>query len=106
MLYGRRMRTELPVLPQAYDPIDQKDAQHQRQLTQEKAKSNHDRTARQLPVLKVGTKVIIQNPRTRYWDRFATIVSITDKAERSYQVQLRNGQLRWRNRRHIRPAQS
>ena len=44
MLFGRRQKTELPVLPQAYDPINTQEAERRRQATRDRAKDHHDKT--------------------------------------------------------------
>ena len=103
LLFGRRQKTELPVLPQAYDPINVEEAERRRQATRDRAKDHHDKTARSLPRLAIGSQVLIQNARTGYWDQYATIVS-SHQGGRSYQVRLPNGRLYYRNRLHLRRA--
>ena len=108
MLFGRRQKTELPVLPQAYDPIDIQEAERRRQATRDRAKDHHDKTARSLPKLAIGSQVLIKNARTGYWDQYAIVVS-SHQGGRSYLVRLSNGRLYYRNRVHLRrrpqPAQ-
>ena len=103
MLVGRRLKTELPVHPQAYAPINTEEAELRRQLTRDRAKDHHDRTARSLPHLSVGSKVIVQNARTSLWDKYAIVVS-SHQGGRSYLVRLPNGRLYYRNRLYLRPC--
>ena len=99
MLMGRRLRTNLPVLPkllnpQTVDPGKVSFRRRQRQVTQ---KWYHDRGSRPLPVLEEREKVRMQ-VQGRWIP--ATVVSVTDMPH-SYIVETASGKKYRRNRRHL-----
>ena len=100
-LFGRRQRTNIPAMPQAYnrlsnDEINQLDARRREEV--KKAKKDH----RGLPHLTPGQLVIIQDPKTHRWVSRGTVTAVR-KQNRSYIVDI-NGRSYLRNRRFLRPC--
>ena len=97
MLYNRKLRTTLPSVsrcsPAAQPVLDQ--LRHR----QQKQKVYHDRTARDLPPLFPGHRVMMQKEEGGKWT--PATVSHTCKEPRSYIVQTPNGAAYRRNRRHL-----
>ena len=97
-LYGRKIRGNLPVkIPNASNQKDEiYDRLKQRQETQ---KRNFDKHAKDLPELKPGQPVRIQDHVTGKWQA----ATITDKRPepRSYMVKTKSGSILRRNRKHI-----
>ena len=60
----------------------------------------YNRTAHELPQLAVGTKVAVQDHRTRKWDKYGTIVEVG--RNRDYMIRLASGRVWRRNRRFLR----
>lgn len=102
MMFGRRQRTRLPALPQAYDPIDWEIAEEKRAMGREKMKENHDKSAKSLQPLNIGQKVRLQNPLSKIWDKTGTINDVRQNG-RSYEIQLKSGKNILRNRHFIKP---
>ena len=100
-LFGRRQRTNVPAMPQAYnrlsnDEIDQLDARRREEV--KNAKKDH----RGLPHLTIGQLVIIQDPKTHRWVSRGKVTAVR-KRNRSYVVDI-NGRSYLRNRRFLRPC--
>ena len=92
LFYGRTMRTELPRLPGSYD---------QQIVAPRSARS--DKTEFELSVLEPGTRVRLQNPKSKRWEDTGTV---TRKHEhgRSYWVDVDDGAAGvWRNRKYLKP---
>ncbi|TRY78907.1 hypothetical protein TCAL_15361 [Tigriopus californicus] len=68
----------------------------------QKRKQYYDRRSFILKRLAVGENVLVQNPKTKRWDRLASVINSDDR--RKYQLQFLNGKVLWRNRRYIRQA--
>ena len=103
---GRRQRTLLPALPDATVPDfakcpDFQVAKDARQEARRVEKLQHDQHAREVPQpLSVGTKVVVQCPRTNRWVEKGVIESVT-KNKRSYIILLSTGRTLRRNRRFV-----
>jgi len=103
MVFGRPIRTQLPVHPHALrqcSPDEEQAAAEAAADQREKAARRYDDHAKPLPPLESGTAVRIQDPTTKLWDRAGTIVYVG--RHRKYRVKQLNGRLLWRNRRFIR----
>ena len=95
LMFGRQTRTLLPVHKSAfYRPIKKNPD------IQEKYGTRY--TVQDMPSLRIGQRVLVQNPKTRHWDKQATIIEISDR-ERSYIVQGIAGGRYHRNRKHLKP---
>ena len=103
MMYGRRQRGDLPVLPNAYDPIDTLDAELKRQAKQDKNKDSYDRATKPIKEMTPGTKVLVQDVSTKKWNIPGTVHQLYQDG-RCLKIQLSNGKFYYRNRRHVRPA--
>ena len=102
MLYQRRMKGLLPVLPSAYQTIDILDAEMKRQRKQDYNKSYADKRAQPIKDMLPGTPVVIQDTKSLRWETEGVIIS-THQSGRNLKIQLTNGREYFRNRRHVRP---
>ena len=100
MLYSRRQKTDLPVLPNAYDRIDTLDAELKRQAKQDRNKDYYDRTTTPIKEMTPGTTVLVQNAATKRWDLQGTVSQLYQDG-RCVKIQLSNGKFYYRNRRHV-----
>ena len=66
-----------------------------------KAQQRHDQHAKPLPVLRHGTVVRVQHPRSKRWDTVAEVIEVK-RSGRSYGVKTESGRMLWRNRRFLR----
>ena len=102
---GRQLRDGVPVARQYYK-VDQHWRRalrsREKHMTQSQAElpTARGEVPRQLPALKVGDKVLIQDAATGVWDRSGMVVEV--KPHRQYTVKLSgSGRLSVRNRRHL-----
>ena len=102
MLYQRRLKGLLPVLPSAYQTIDVLRAELQRQRKQDYNKDYVDRRAHPIKDITVGTLVVIQDTKSLRWEIEGTVLA-TYQSGRCLKIQLTNGKVYFRNRRHVRP---
>ena len=75
------------------------DIERKSKTIKENPKKYHDKGAQNLPPLKLGDNVLLQDPVTREWDRIGVIVSI--RKHQDYDVKLSSGRLLWRNRKFL-----
>ena len=68
MMFGRRLRGNLPALPEMFLPIDIQEASDARKKQIELIKSKADHRLSELPKLKVGQHVSVQDPISKKWD--------------------------------------
>ena len=103
LLYNRRLRSNLPMLDALLDhqPLDPQFVRRKEGQT-EKRKEYYDKFARDLPELKTDDHVRLQDMRTNQWSQSGVIRK--KLPNRSYLVEIANGEIRRRNRRHLRPA--
>ena len=99
MLLGRRQRSLLPALPSK--KVHFAEAEEARRKTRESTKKYHDRTARALPPLEVGSRVRLQHPISLKWDTTGTVKEVRESG-RSYIVES-EGKAYTRNRKALRP---
>ncbi|QQP48708.1 Uncharacterized protein FKW44_009103, partial [Caligus rogercresseyi] len=102
-LFGRRQRTEVPALPNAYERIDDstiKSYEARREEIVYKKKEHTDKRSKTLRPLEIGSSVLIQHPQTKRWDQKGTVVSARN--QRSYVVESK-GKKYVRNRIFLRP---
>ena len=102
-LYGRRQRTDVPAVPQAYrrltnDEIDSFDERRREGEVEVPRK-------RTMPQLKVGQEVLVQNPKSnlptsKRWESKGTIIK--KRSRRSYVINI-DGREYLRNRRFLKP---
>eukprot|EP00096_Caligus_rogercresseyi_P001544 TRINITY_DN1253_c0_g1_i2.p1 TRINITY_DN1253_c0_g1~~TRINITY_DN1253_c0_g1_i2.p1 ORF type:complete len:493 (+),score=53.56 TRINITY_DN1253_c0_g1_i2:652-2130(+) len=103
IVFGRPMRSRLP----AHNLALAKDWQerlnrHDTQVAEQHkyAKNHYNSTSSLLKSIPIGSKVWIQNPTTKLWDRTATVQG--KKQEREYLLLLPSGRTLLRNRRFLR----
>ena len=105
-LTGHVQKTTLPALSNAYKRVTEDErcvAEEGRKKEAEKRKQDFDRRSRDLPKMKIGDKVRIQDHQTHLWDRQGVVQGVRDgHAHRSYEV-LSRGRILLRNRRMLRP---
>jgi len=104
IVFGHPLRSVVPAHHSTYalqwrNAMDQRDKQA---AADELIKARYDETSRSLSALPIGTRVRMQNDRSKLWDRVGVIVSIGQ--HRSYRIKLESGSVLWRNRRFIRPS--
>ena len=102
-LFGRPLQDVIPAHHKAFAPEWQpraSTAERRRQHARQRQEQRYNATAHPLPQLTIGCQVAIQDPRSRLWDRYGTIVDIG--GHRQYSVRLENGRFLVRNRRALR----
>ena len=102
---GRRQRSSCPALPSAYDRLTDQDfskALARREEMMAKVKNDFDKDRRSLSILSVDTLVVLQNFKTRRWERRGIIVE-KKHGRNTYVVDV-NGRRFVRNRRFLRPC--
>jgi len=78
-LFGRNIRSRVPTHHTAFDSRWQERSMNEdgrRAAISQKAKDYYDKTARELKPFALGTKVRIQNPSSKLWDRTGTVVGV------------------------------
>ena len=92
LLFGRRQRTSLPLLPIQNRPISFHDAAISKDKSHSVSKQFHDQHKVEMSLLHPGQIVLIQDPKTSLWSSTGTILSIRqDKL--SYDVLIADRQL-------------
>ena len=101
MLYQRRLKGLLPVLPSAYQTIDVLHAELQRQRKQDYNKAYVDSRAHPIKEMTEGTPVVIQDTKSLRWEIEGTVLA-SFQSGRCLKIRLNNGKVYFRNRRHVR----
>ena len=70
--------------------------------SKEKQRDYYDARAKDLPPLRVGQRVRIQDSFSKLWDKVGRVLEIS--RDRSYKVEVDSGSIFWRNRKFIRPV--
>ena len=104
LLFGRPLQSQVLAHPSAFNQewrdlrntIDQAASS-----LAAKARQRHDQHAKSLPVLRHGTVVRVQHPRSNRWDTVAEVIEVK-RSGRSYGVKTESGRVLWRNRRFLR----
>ena len=99
-ILGRRQRTNIPALPQAYRRLSNEEIEKFETLRREEVEARSKKDRRKLPPLQVGQLVIVQDPVSGRWDSRGTVKSVRRK-RRSYLIDI-DGQEYLRNRRFLR----
>ncbi|XP_059096765.1 uncharacterized protein K02A2.6-like [Tigriopus californicus] len=104
-LFGRPMRTQLPVHWRAFlseFQLQSETVDSKRLKDDQVRKAYFDRTSRVRKKLSLGEHVLVQNPITRRWDKHAKVVD--NRSPRRYLLQFPSGRLLERNLRFLRRA--
>ena len=104
IVFGRSMRSSLPALTHSLEPPETPEKREREEKVlalQEKKEQEFNSKTRALPKLAIGTRVFIQDQRSKKWDTTGVVVAIGER--RSYDVRLENGKVWTRNRRYLRP---
>ena len=104
LLFGQPLRSQVLAHPSAFKPdwhdlrntIDQAASS-----LAAKARQRHDQHAKPLPVLRHGTVVRVQHPRSKRCDTVPEVIEVK-RSGRSYGVKTESGRVLWRNRRFLR----
>ena len=105
LVFGHNMRSTIPVHDEAYKRTTSRDEESFKTKSDSlktKRKEYYDRKAKNLPVLRRGQIVRVQNQKNKKWDKMGKITEIGKN--RDNKVMLTNGQILWRNRIFIRPS--
>ena len=102
ILLGRPMRSHVPMHRSLFAPkwnSQIRELELKRAKTKAKVKENYDAKAKNLPKLKIGDEVRVQDPTSKKWSLTGTICEA--RPNRSYMVKMPSGRLLWRNRRFL-----
>ena len=104
IVFGRPVRDTLPAHRRSFDPhwqrtADEADAAATR--LREDAERRYNQHARDLPGLRIGSQVMVQNHVNKRWDRCGVVTEV-DHSRRRYFVRLASGRVLTRNRRFLR----
>ena len=100
LIYGRPIRDNLPTHHSIYQQKPPDAFGDRRQEYREKVKDRYDSRARDLPEFSAGTRVRVQDPRSRRWERCGTVIAAGP--HRRYRVRFDDGGEVDRNRCHLR----
>ena len=103
MFFGRRQRTALPALDDAYDTIDTRAVQKARELRKMSSDGREAKAETAEPDLETGQEVFVQNQESKKWDQRGVVIQPTD-TNRSYKVMLQNSRAITRDRTFLRPV--
>ena len=104
IVYGHPMRTRVPTHWTAFKTEWLKSmAEHEEKAAEiaTKRAENYDKSAKTLPPLERGDEVLIQDMKSKRWDKAGTIVGIG--RSRDYRIKTTCGRVTWRNRWFLRP---
>ena len=102
ILFGRRIMGNMPTAYKINDPAT--DITARLRERQQAMKEHHDRSAKDLPPLKVGTSVVVRDHTKGTW--LPEIVKEVGPEPRSYMVQFKNDSVLRRNRIDIRETRA
>ena len=105
MLMQRKLRTCLPTLSSPRFVPSEKIIQAAEKNRQHatKIKAKYDSTAKDLPPLRIGSRVRVFNHKTSRWDIEGKVIQCDNRTGRSYRILTLNGVYIFRNRRFIKP---
>ena len=109
LFFSRKIRNGLPRLENSHRLLSQQDitkAIDKRNKLSEARRVYYDKSARDLPPLRLNQNVRIYNLRTSQWDTVGKVVHCDKNNSRSYRIQTQNGNLIWRNRIFVKPIKT
>ena len=108
LFFSRKIRNNLPRLESSHRLLSQqeiKKAIDKRNKLAEARKVYYDKSARDLPKLRLNQKVRIYNLNTSKWDIVGKVAHCDENNSRSYRIQTQNGNFIWRNRIFVKPIE-
>ena len=104
IVFGRSIRSKVPMHPSAFKPKDVnfEDIQQKKNDCTENVKKWYNLSAKDLVKFEIGDKVRIQDPKSNIWDKIGEIVHVGNRGRCYYVKLFSNGKLWWRNRRFLR----
>jgi len=102
-LYSRPIQDTLPAHRRSFAPEWQRSTLEAEQLAEHtltQTEESYNRHARNLQEIYVGSTVALQNPRTKLWDIYGSVVNVSP--HRRYSVKTRSGRVLVRNRKFLR----
>ena len=108
LFFSRKIRNSLPRLETSHRLLSQqeiKKAIDKRNKLSEARKIYHDKSARDLPKLRLDQNVRVYNLNTSKWDTVGKVVHCDENNSRSYRIQTQNGNFIWRNRIFVKPIE-
>ena len=107
LLFGHRPRGKLPILPHKYQMVDRKPLVDQRERLRQNQKSSWDKHAKELSVIRPGTKVDILQGAGKLnrgrWDRHGVVISQGANLDEYLVEDSDTGGRAIRNRKFLRP---
>ena len=106
LFFSRRIRNSLPRLESSNRWLSQqeiKKAIDRRNKLSEARKVYYDKSAKDLPPLRLNQNVRIYNLNTSKWDTIGKVVHCDENNSRSYRIETQNGNCIWRNRIFVKP---
>lgn len=102
LLFGHPIRDLVPAHRSAFEPQWQQSADklERAQAIREKTVERYNSSSKDLLPLRIGDKVVLQDPATRRWERCGDVVERT--RDRQYLVRMCGGRVLKRNRRYLR----
>ena len=100
LVYGRPIRDTLPTHHSIYQQQAPESFEVRRRKQNDKVKDRYDSQSRDLPEFAAGTRVRVQDPRTRRWERCGVVITVCP--HRRYRVRFDDGGVVDRNRCHLR----
>ena len=98
MLYGHSVQDITPAHKSALDKSWHVELSNiDKKIAKERQRQDKYNPGKPLPVLKVGTPVVIQNRQTKRWDKFG-VIQERNLSTRKYTIRLPSGMLTVRNR--------
>ena len=108
LFFSRKIRNSLPRLETSHRLLSQqeiKKAIDKRNKLSEARKIYHDKSARDLPKLRLDQNVRVYNLNTSKWDTVGKVVHCDENNSRSYRIRTQNGNFIWRNRIFVKPIE-
>ncbi|CAB4046208.1 Hypothetical predicted protein, partial [Paramuricea clavata] len=101
-LFGRRQRGILPTLNDGKNDGDLEAKIKAKNEKRREAMERGNEQRKEMPKLKAGDAVLIQNPLTKRWKEEGTILASRNRG-RSYLLETKDGWTKTRNRRYLKP---
>ena len=101
-LYGRPIQDTLPAHRRSFSPEWQRSTLETEQLAEHtlaQAELYYNSHAQELQDIQLGSTVALQNPRTKLWDIYGTVVNVSP--HRRYSVKTQSGRVLVRNKRFL-----